>query len=523
MFNKENKFVFLIVVTLFYTYKLDGCGEPPSRLNQEECETLKNGRDENASKKEFFYNQEQMALIKKDQNTSWLCNKIEDVKIEYISTISMTENSEIYLGVVKKEEEIKFYGVIKLVNFETGHTDKILDEVNFGLMTEKEQTFTGVINCFYDLRGGKGERVSLLTKFFPFNMAELIITNKLSKLNQKERISIFLRLCVAVKKLHVKKIIHRDISLDNILINYDDDAKDYVPFLSDLGWVTYIDEVKQGEVGDISNNLYKPTSIFSKGEYGQEVDLYSMGVVLYSLLSNKLPREFIYSEDNYRTVKIFMNEGDLKKQKNATKNYDFSKLLHLIKWMMNDNLNIDSKKEELQKKKNKKTNYLKIDIVFWALSEYSNNKGKISGFKELLTEKDKKMIKPSQNEQKRMKLAYLIYLRQMVINSEPSHKKTSEGTGSEKTSINDLLENCINETKKNPNCLKTKNAAEEGECLNKFEECYLDKDNSELAEPDKEFKGTITDDMKKSMGLRKRVRESIFSVVLKEDNRKLLI
>ena len=524
MIKKKNTFVVLIV-TLFYSYNSSGCGEPPSRLTQEECKILKNGRDQNKSKKNFFYTEDEMKLIKKDQNPSWLCNQIENTKIEYISTLSMTENSEIYLGIVKKSEKILFYGVIKLVNFETGHTDKILDEINFGLMTEKEPVFTGVVNCFYDLREGKGERINLITQFFPFNLSELLITNRLGKLDLKGKISIFLRLCVAVKKLHVKKIIHRDLSLDNILINYDDDVKEFVPFLSDLGWTSYIDEVKKEEFGDINNNLYKPSSVFDKSEYGEEIDIYSMGVILYSLISNKLPREFIYSEDNYKTSKVFLNKMDLVRPKNISLTYrkDSSKLLPLIKWMMNGNLEIEAKKKELQKKKKNKNEYLKIDIVFWALKEYSET-GNISGFEELLKPEEKKITKPpTKNEEKRMKKAYLIFLRQTIINSEPSHKIISEGEGLEKNSINDLLKKCIDETKNKGKCGNTKNPKQEGECLKMFEKCYKGEEEGELIEPDKIFKGEVTKEMEKSMMLRRRVREAIFGIVLKMDNTRLLI
>ena len=69
--------------------------------------------------------------------------------------------------------------ISKLVNFKTNYTDKVLREINFNLMFDSDPLFAGISNCYYDLWNGRGERITMISQFFPFNLEELILTDKL--------------------------------------------------------------------------------------------------------------------------------------------------------------------------------------------------------------------------------------------------------------------------------------------------------------------------------------------------------
>jgi serine/threonine protein kinase len=512
---KSSKIILIIVINFLQLFRSEW-DENISKITREEYDKLVTDRDANIQNEQIFFDQEDMKLIKQDQNSSWLCNKIEDVEIKYISTLSMTTNSEVYLANVTHEGE-SHLKVIKLVNFEIDHTDKILNEVNFGFMYEKDKHFSGVINCFYDLREGRGERLNLVMNPFPYNLAELIMSNKMKGITVDFKLSMFMKICVGLKGMHVKKIIHRDLSLDNIIINYEETSqqgkgakKEYVPLISDLGWASYEDEVQSD---DIENYIYRAPSVFSNDTYGQEVDSYALGIILYSLLTNKMPHEFIYSIDNYKTVTNFMNVNDLKSQK------DSSNLFNFIKWMMEESLDdeiLEKKNAELKSTKGTEEDFLKIEVVFWTIANYKKT-GKIEGFS---GKKDnKKIVTPNNKQKELMAKAYLIYLRQYIINNEPSAKKENEGKGGEKVNINDKIEKCIQSVKSTTSC----KGNDSKNCLNNFEKCYLDS-KAKILEPNKMFTGQLTGEMKKFINLRLEIRALIFAKIINlQNNKKALI
>lgn len=101
----------------------------------------------------------------------------------------------------------------------------------------------------------------------------------------KENIKkIFTQLVKAVLYIHEKNIIHRDLKLENILID-----EDYQIKLTDFGLCT----VKQDEYSFYETKLgtcrYTSPEMLIEDEYNESVDIWSLGVILFKLLTGKYP------------------------------------------------------------------------------------------------------------------------------------------------------------------------------------------------------------------------------------------
>ncbi|MGA1792238.1 MAG: serine/threonine protein kinase [bacterium] len=100
---------------------------------------------------------------------------------------------------------------------------------------------------------------------------------------------IFTEVCKALKYAHERKVIHRDIKPANILISKAGEVK-----LTDFGVATTTeqDEDLTGEGMTLGTPAYMaPEQILDPGKADQRADIYSMGVLLYVMLTGQKPFE----------------------------------------------------------------------------------------------------------------------------------------------------------------------------------------------------------------------------------------
>ncbi|KAI1411883.1 kinase-like protein [Hypoxylon sp. FL1857] len=111
---------------------------------------------------------------------------------------------------------------------------------------------------------------------------------------------IFAELVGAVRYLHERRIVHRDIKLENVLVNIppaeltktDQDWAVYpysVITLTDLGLSRRVADDEKLETRCGSDDYAAPEVILGQPYDGRAVDAWSLGVLLYALLESRLP------------------------------------------------------------------------------------------------------------------------------------------------------------------------------------------------------------------------------------------
>ena len=143
------------------------------------------------------------------------------------------------------------------------------------------------------------------TEKYVFIVMEYICADLLSFIRKRERLSeniskiIFKQIIEGLKYINKKKIVHRDIKLDNILIDLDNTVK-----ICDFGVSKRITEGELmidhcGTPGYISPEIYK-----NKGYEGYQCDIWSAGVTLYYMLSGTQPfRAYSIKEMESKVIK----------------------------------------------------------------------------------------------------------------------------------------------------------------------------------------------------------------------------
>ncbi len=112
-------------------------------------------------------------------------------------------------------------------------------------------------------------------------------------LTVRQRLALFKRVCQAVQYAHQNLVVHRDLKPDNILV-----AEDGAPRLLDFGTAKLLSPSQQGANSEFTRQGYQsftPQYASPEQVLGNPIttasDVYSLGVLLYLLLTGTLPYE----------------------------------------------------------------------------------------------------------------------------------------------------------------------------------------------------------------------------------------
>ena len=97
---------------------------------------------------------------------------------------------------------------------------------------------------------------------------------------------IIFQILSAVNYLHERKLMHRDLKLENILIDDSKYSNNIYIKIIDFGTAKFYSKNKENEI--IGTPFYIAPEVL-KGNYTEKCDSWSIGVILYTILTGKLP------------------------------------------------------------------------------------------------------------------------------------------------------------------------------------------------------------------------------------------
>src|SRR3989338_2957038 len=95
----------------------------------------------------------------------------------------------------------------------------------------------------------------------------------------------FRQVVSAVQYCHEHLIVHRDLKLENVLLDKDDNVK-----ITDFGFANFITDHESFMKTFCGSPMYAPPEIFIGVKYkGPPLDIWSMGVLLFTMLAGAFP------------------------------------------------------------------------------------------------------------------------------------------------------------------------------------------------------------------------------------------
>ena len=102
------------------------------------------------------------------------------------------------------------------------------------------------------------------------------------------------QICLGAQYLHNNNVIHRDIKTANIFLTKDNDIK-----LGDVGIIKILKTTNNYAYTNIGTPFYMSPELYKNRRYTNKTDIWSIGVVLYELMTFKVP----YNAENLAALK----------------------------------------------------------------------------------------------------------------------------------------------------------------------------------------------------------------------------
>ncbi len=131
-------------------------------------------------------------------------------------------------------------------------------------------------------------RISIIMKLAK-NGDLLDYINSRPLMTEDDARKIFKQLVSAMEFAHSKGVAHRDLKLDNILLDKDGSGR-LKAFVADWGFATYFNPSDRALNDAIGSLPYaSPELLLGKRYFGPEIDVWALGVILFTMVAGRLP------------------------------------------------------------------------------------------------------------------------------------------------------------------------------------------------------------------------------------------
>ncbi len=203
-----------------------------------------------------------------------------------VSVIAEGGMGRVYLG-VRSDKEFSQKVAVKVIKYNS-RSDYLIQRFQNERQTLANLNHPYIANLLDGGTTGDGAPYLIMEYIDGIPLTEYCVTKGLSV---EERLALFQKICSAVNYAHKNLVVHRDLKPGNILITEDGNPK-----LLDFGIAKILkDENTQGPAEDTVTQIWNLTPDYASpeqikgGKITTATDIYSLGVLLYKLLTGRHP------------------------------------------------------------------------------------------------------------------------------------------------------------------------------------------------------------------------------------------